>query len=263
MGSINLIKNITKQQLELAIRNTHSLSECTKFLGFSYFAKHSRMAVLRKIQEFGLVEIKFKKRKFSKEEKEQRSVIADTKELLVLNGQRRVSTSYLRKRLIKDGILHNICSMCRSAPEWQNKPLVFHLDHINGNNKDNRIENLRLLCPNCHSQTDTYCGRNAKNSILYSAGIKTRKEIKVYKDKDGNTIDDGRYATKGIPRLDIRKVERPSKEELESLLLAGVPFIRIAAKYGVSDNAVRKWCSFYGMDRRASAWRERIKHLHE
>jgi hypothetical protein len=43
---------------------------------------------------------------------------------------------------------------------WKDKPLSLHLDHINGCRTDNRLNNLRLLCPNCHSQTDTYCGRN-------------------------------------------------------------------------------------------------------
>lgn len=65
----------------------------------------------------------------------------------------------LKKRLIKNNLLKNECYIC-SLKDWLNKKLVLHLDHINGNNRDNRLENLRLLCPNCDSQTDTYCGRN-------------------------------------------------------------------------------------------------------
>lgn len=70
----------------------------------------------------------------------------------------------LKIRLINEGILENICSECRIGPEWNGKPLVLALDHINGRNRDNRISNLRLLCPNCHSQTDTFAGRNSKRS---------------------------------------------------------------------------------------------------
>ena len=68
----------------------------------------------------------------------------------------------LRDRLIKSGKLINICAICRCEPIWNGLPLQLRLDHINGVNDDCREKNLRLLCPNCDSQTDTYCGRNRK-----------------------------------------------------------------------------------------------------
>lgn len=69
------------------------------------------------------------------------------------------STSKIGKRLIKEGIFINACSRC-GINEWQGEKLSLHLDHIDGDNTNNLIENLRLLCPNCHSLTPTYCGRN-------------------------------------------------------------------------------------------------------
>ena len=69
----------------------------------------------------------------------------------------------LKRKLIKADLLENLCVICHMGPEWNGKPLVLQLDHINGVGDDNRLENLRLLCPNCHSQTDTFGYRGKKN----------------------------------------------------------------------------------------------------
>ncbi len=68
-------------------------------------------------------------------------------------------TYKLKNRLIKEKILENICSEC-GLNEWNNKPINLELDHINGVRTNHKLENLRLLCPNCHSQTDTYRSKN-------------------------------------------------------------------------------------------------------
>lgn len=68
-------------------------------------------------------------------------------------------TFKLKNRLLKEKIFENKCTCC-GVTEWQNKPLKMQLDHINGDNTNHKLENLRMICPNCHSQTDTYCGKN-------------------------------------------------------------------------------------------------------
>ena len=65
----------------------------------------------------------------------------------------------LKRRLLKNGMLKNRCEICGLEPLWENKKLVLVLDHINGVNNDHREENLRLLCPNCNSQTLTFAGK--------------------------------------------------------------------------------------------------------
>ena len=65
----------------------------------------------------------------------------------------------LKRRLIQEGLKDNICERCK-LPEWQGVPIPLELHHINGNNRDNRLENLQLLCPNCHALTESYRGKN-------------------------------------------------------------------------------------------------------
>lgn len=72
------------------------------------------------------------------------------------------SNQRLKNRLIKEGLLVDACLLCGLGPEWNGLPIILHLDHINGVRDDNRLGNLRVLCPNCHSQTDTFTGRNVK-----------------------------------------------------------------------------------------------------
>lgn len=74
-----------------------------------------------------------------------------------------VGTGALRRRLVAEGLKTEACEECGLA-EWRGGPLTLALDHVNGDHTDNRLENLRILCPNCHAQTDTWCGRNRRRS---------------------------------------------------------------------------------------------------
>lgn len=123
----------------------------------------------------------------------------------------------LKKRLLRDGKLEDSCNKCGILPVWQGVKLVLQLDHKNGDSLDNRLENLQLLCPNCHSQTSTFSGR------------KNRTKPPTNRHR---------------PRFSQRKVIRPLKHELEELVKTH-SFTALGRKFGVSDNAVRKWCKLY------------------
>lgn len=77
----------------------------------------------------------------------------------ILNGKHpQYPTIKLKKRLIKEGFLENKCNIC-GITTWNDKQIVLQLDHIDGNPHNHVFNNLRLLCPNCHSQTETWCGK--------------------------------------------------------------------------------------------------------
>lgn len=72
-------------------------------------------------------------------------------------------TGKLKRKLLKEGLKENICEVC-GIEEWNGKPIVMELDHINGIRYDHSYDNLRMVCPNCHSQTDTFRGKNIECS---------------------------------------------------------------------------------------------------
>jgi len=76
-----------------------------------------------------------------------------------LSNQRPIQSYKLKNRLLAEGLKQHKCECC-GISEWNGQPAPIELDHIDGNRYNNIIENLRILCPNCHAQTDTYRGKN-------------------------------------------------------------------------------------------------------
>lgn len=134
----------------------------------------------------------------------------------------------LKKRIIDEKIIDYKCRICDNTGEWNNKKLTLQLEHKNGNSEDNRLENLEFLCPNCHSQTETWCSR--KNS----------KKFKNCKECNHNTSLKYSTLCEVCSIKKKRKVIRPDISQLlEDIKLLG--YVGTGKKYGVSDNAIRKW----------------------
>jgi hypothetical protein len=163
----------------------------------------------------------------------------------------------LKRRLIKEGLLVYQCDKC-GISEWCGKKLSLDLHHINGNPVDNRLENLQLLCPNCHSITDSYCGRKSKKQYgkipRISKTPKTPKIPKIPKEKIPNTCSDcGKAISKTSTRCKScegktrpTKIPWPSDEELLQMLSES-NFYALGKKLGVSDNAIRKRLKTHGL----------------
>lgn len=152
---------------------------------------------------------------------------------LLVKGHRK-GDSRLKSRLIKAGILKEVCQKCKCDPVWQGEKLVLQLDHVNGNNCDNSVENLRLLCPNCHTQTHNFSGRKLKK-------LKKKHFCGCGQEKSEPSNQCIRCRMFGT-----RKVVRPIKEVLEKEIQEHT-MVSLGKKYGVSDVAVHKWCKYYGI----------------
>jgi 5-methylcytosine-specific restriction endonuclease McrA len=88
-------------------------------------------------------------------------------EVLLVSDRPQTSRSHLRRRLILTGLKENRCERC-GISDWQGKPLNMALHHINGDGRDNRLENIAFLCPNCHAQTPNYGGKGGRRRMSAS-----------------------------------------------------------------------------------------------
>lgn len=146
-----------------------------------------------------------------------------------LSNRVKITSGKLRIKLLAEELKENKCEIC-GITKWLGNPIVCQLHHIDGNNQNNNLENLQILCPNCHSQTENYCG---------SANV---NKTKYYCKDCGKEINKGSVYCTICSHKHTRKVkDRPSKEKLLQDFKELKSFVKIGAKYGVSDNAIRKW----------------------
>lgn len=168
------------------------------------------------------------------------------------------SSNMLRKRIIKEKIKEHKCEDCQLIT-WKNKPIPLELHHIDGDRENNLIENLQLLCPNCHALTDNYRGKNKKQisprrlkkllnlpikeklikSLIKSNCLQCQKEINYYKTnplKFCTSLCANKYNAK-LPRK--TKINWLPTSELIKMVNE-IGYLQAGKKLGVSDNAIRK-----------------------
>ncbi len=221
----------SKEFLEPLVAKATSYKELIKLIGLSTNgANRHTLYKYIKIHDLSITHFQSKNKEFNNKKPIESYLVEDSDS----------SRTNIKRRLYKDGLKQPTCEICGQTELWNGKPLPMILDHINGVNNDNRIENLRIVCPNCNYQLPTtnqrkrhphQIKRHCKcgNSIYVSKKVYCSREcfIKYCKTK---------------PQL--RKVERPEYSKLIAELSES-NFSQIGKKYGVSDNTIRKWIAWY------------------
>jgi DNA-directed RNA polymerase subunit RPC12/RpoP len=146
------------------------------------------------------------------------------------------SRSALKQRLLKAGVLVNKCSICGLGSEWNKRPIRMRLDHQNGVYDDHRLDNLRMVCPNCDSQLPTFCnGNKAKYKCVDCKTRVSSKSKRCQKCSSKFFLGSG------------SKISWPSVEQVVKTVQES-SWVETGKALGVSDNSVRKFLIKRGID---------------
>ena len=152
-------RKYTDEMLESAVRDSTSIAGVLRALGVTWSGgAHAHFS--RRIKRLGLDTAHFTGAAHMRGKPALRRLPAEEVLVVKPRGSRRTQPYLLRRALIEVGMPYE-CEMCGIGGAWQGRPLILHVDHVNGDCLDSRVENLRFLCPNCHTQTATWAGRNA------------------------------------------------------------------------------------------------------
>lgn len=170
------MKKWTDAQLADAIKNNESINGILREIGLKING-NSHKKIKNKIKELNLDTSHFTGKGWchgnQHEQFVQKHVEYPLDEVLVKNSSY-VHAYGLKRKLLKSEILEDKCYKCGIADTWQGEPIALHIHHINGDRTDNRVKNLTILCPNCHSQTPNYGGKNIKKR---KSAMMTKKMI--------------------------------------------------------------------------------------
>lgn len=229
-----------KEDIEDAVRQSTSYMEVLRKLSINTSGNNGE-TLKRKIKEYGIDVSHFTFHAKSLTTK--KSVY----EYLAENSN--IHTFKLKEKLLAEGLKENKCEICGTT-EWMGKPISCQLHHINGNNRDNRLENLQMLCPNCHSQTDNYCGQ----------ANKSKDEEKHYCEDCGRELKtkNARYclscASKRRGKITLKK-----EEFIGVLKRNNGNRLQASRELGVSETAIRKCCKKFGLPTKTKDLKDFLK----
>lgn len=160
----SIIWTLSKEEIQDKVNQCNSISDMLEAFGYQR-SNGSMSKVMKKVIDTYNIDTSH----FRPFKRTNQKPIYSLEEILVPNSKYE-NIARLKKRILKAGLLKYECECCGNKGEWNGKPLVLQLDHKDGNHNNHSIENLRFLCPNCHSQTNTYSGKNAKHEDRYASG---------------------------------------------------------------------------------------------
>lgn len=152
----SIFKTMSSEEFKQLVSESINISEMLRKYGYSSASGTVARIIKDRIINEGIDVSHFKKNDGKGNPKPK----YELSEILVENSHYE-NIGRLKKRLVKAGLLKYECKNCSNKGYWNGKPLVLQLEHKNGKHNDHRLSNLCFLCPNCHSQTETYSGRNA------------------------------------------------------------------------------------------------------
>ena len=216
-----------EEYLEGIVKDSINYSDCLRKMGLR--AAGGNFLVLKKYIEKYKIDISHFETVTERNRRISKSKL-NLEEILVENST--YNRKSLKKRLYDEKLKERECEMCGQGEEWMGKRMSLILDHINGVYNDNRIDNLRIVCPNCNSTLDTHAGRNSRvDKIKYYCECGNEKNKQSKKCMDCHN-------------LSRRKSKRPPYEQLVKEISEN-GYSSTGRKYGVSDNAIRKWIKNY------------------
>jgi hypothetical protein len=244
----------TENQLREAVSRSMSWAETLRNLGYCPTGGNPR--TIKKYVELWGIDVSH----FDPDAARDRALKAGHRERPldeVLNERSTYARSSLKRRLYREGLKQPICEMCGQGETWRGAQISLILDHVNGVRDDNRLENLRIVCPNCAATLPTHCGRSLKRPRLpRECGHCATTFMPAYFgqrfcSRSCAALVRGKRS-RGRPKPHTRKVERPPYEQLLAEIEA-TSYLAVGRKYGVSDNAVRKWVRWYELECERSA----------
>lgn len=221
-------KTWTDEQLIEAVKISNTYQEVSRKLGHTTYGANSR-TIKKHIARLKLDTSHFMSTKEILEyARSHMKKPLSYDELFSINE---IDRKHIKKYIIDNKIIPYRCHMCNIVDTWNGNPISLHLDHINGVNNDNRLENLRFLCPNCHSQTNSYCGKNIAGKLT----VEHRCIDCNIQVANGST----RCKPCASKHKNSTKIVWP-KTSILVQLVEEHGYAETGRKLGVSDNAVKK-----------------------